>query len=260
VPASRVLPLWDVLPRLGSWVSCADPVTADALGQDQGLTLYQAAIDVAGAAVLTAGEVRDRAQVFLNRLPVGVLARDHHDHALPLPSGARGTLELLVEDQGRVNYGPRTGEPKGLIGPVRVNGAPVRDWRVLPLPLTDIAPVAAELQAAPDSAPADEGPANEGPRAISGPAFARFTFGLNAPADLFLATGLPGKGGLGKGIAWLNGFCLGRYWSRGPQRTLYVPAPVTRRGENELIILELGAASGGTVEFVAGPDLGHTEF
>jgi beta-galactosidase len=259
VPVSQVLPLWAVLPRLGSWVSCADPVTADALGQDQGLTLYQAAIDAGsdtgGPAVLTAGEVRDRAQVFLNRLPVGVLARDHHDHALSLPFGARGMIELLVEDEGRVDYGPRIGEPKGLIGPVRVNGAPVRDWRVLPLPLADIEPVAAEFLASPDSGLPDEGPA-----AISGPAFARFTFELDAPADLFLATGFPGEGGLGKGIAWLNGFCLGRYWSRGPQRTLYGPAPVTRRGGNELIILELGAAPGGTAEFVAGPDLGHTEF
>jgi beta-galactosidase len=250
VPVGQVLPLWAVLPRLGSWVSCADPVTADALGQDQGLTLYQAAIDATGTAVLTVGEVRDRAQVFLNRVPVGVLARDHHDHALPLPSGARGMIELLVEDQGRVDYGPRIGEPKGLIGPVRVNAAPVRDWRVLPLPLADIEPVAAELRASPDAAPA----------AISGPAFARFTFELDAPADLFLATGSPGEGRLGQGIAWLNGFCLGRYWSRGPQRTLYAPEPVTRRGGNELIILELGAAPGGTAEFVAGPDLGHTEF
>jgi beta-galactosidase len=65
--------------------------------------------------------------------------------------------------------------------------------------------------------------------------------------------------GLGKGIAWLNGFCLGRYWSRGPQRTLYVPGPVTRKEGNELILLELGAAAVGTLRFVAAPDLGHTE-
>ena len=47
------------------------------------------------------------------------------------------------------------------------------------------------------------------------------------------------------GIAWLNGFCLGRYWSRGPQRTLYAPAPVTRRDGNELIFLELAATARG---------------
>jgi beta-galactosidase len=245
VTVSQAASLWTVLERLGAWHSCEDPVSADELGQVQGFTLYQAAIDVTGEAVLSVGEVRDRAQVFINREPVGVFARDHHDRALTLPSGARGTIELLVEDQGRVDYGPRIGEPKGLIGPVTVNGVPVRGWRVMPLPLDQVAPAVSALRAR---------PAAEASSGVAGPAFARATFDLPATADLFLSTA-----GLGKGIAWVNGFCLGRYWSRGPQRTLYVPAPVTRKDGNELIILELGATAGGTVEFVSGPDLGHTE-
>jgi len=245
VTVSQAASLWTVLERLGAWHSCEDPVSADELGQVQGFTLYQAAIDVTGEAVLSVGEVRDRAQVFINREPVGVFARDHHDRALTLPSGARGTIELLVEDQGRVDYGPRIGEPKGLIGPVTVNGVPVRGWRVMPLPLDQVAPVISALRARPAAGPSS---------GVAGPAFARATFDLPAAADLFLSTA-----GLGKGIAWVNGFCLGRYWSRGPQRTLYVPAPVTRKDGNELIILELGATASGTVEFVSGPDLGHTE-
>ena len=244
VPVSQAVPLWTVLDRLGPWHSCDDPVSADELGQVQGLTLYQAAVDVPGAAVLSVGEVRDRAQVFLNRRPVGVLARDHHDRVLPLPPRANGKLELLVEDQGRVDYGPRIGEPKGLIGPVTVNGSPVRGWRMLPLPLHELTAVTDALRALPAEAAGG----------VAGPAFARATFDLAAPADLFLGTA-----GLGKGIAWLNGFCLGRYWSRGPQRTLYVPGPVTREDGNELILLELGATARGAVEFVSGPDLGHTE-
>jgi beta-galactosidase len=255
VPVTQVTPLWSVLERLGAWHSCADPVSADELGQVQGFTLYQAdigwpGIDVAGEPVLqpvlAVGEVRDRAQVFLNRQPVGVLARDHHDRALTLPSGARGTIELLVEDQGRVDYGPRIGEQKGLIGPVTVNGVPVRGWQVMPLPIDKLAPVVSALRARPAAA-TEHG--------VAGPAFARATFDLSSPADLFLSTA-----GLGKGIAWLNGFCLGRYWSRGPQRTLYAPEPVTRTEGNELIFLELGATEGGSVEFVSGPDLGHTEY
>ncbi len=255
VPVSQVLPLWTALPRLGAWHSCEDPVSSDELGQVQGFTLYQAEIDmpaagssgtgVPGPVVLSVGEVRDRAQVFLNRQPVGVLARDHHDRALTLPSGAQGTMELLIEDQGRVDYGPRIGEPKGLIGPVTVNGVPVRGWRVMPLPLADLAPAAAALRSQ---------PAVDTVSGVAGPAFARAVFDLPSPADLFLSTA-----GLGKGIAWLNGFCLGRYWSRGPQRTLYAPEPVTRKNGNELIILELGATAGGVVEFVSSPDLGHTE-
>lgn len=120
----------------------------------------------------------------------------------------------------------------------------------MPLPLADLAPAAAALRAQPDAVPASDG----APAGVAGPAFARATFDLAAPADLFLSTA-----GLGKGIAWLNGFCLGRYWSRGPQRTLYAPEPVTRKDGNELIILELGATASGSVQFESGPDLGHTE-
>jgi beta-galactosidase len=194
--------------------------------------------------VLTVGEVRDRAQVFLNRQAIGVLARDHHDRSLPLPDGARGRLELLVEDQGRVNYGPRIGEPKGLIGPVTVNGEHLRGWQVLPLTLDDVASVAEALRSQP------AGPVT----ALAGPAFARAVFDLPSVSDLYLSTA-----GLGKGIAWINGFCIGRYWSRGPQRTLYVPGPVTRQAGNELIILELHSAASDATAFVSAPDLGHTE-
>jgi beta-galactosidase len=89
--------------------------------------------------------------------------------------------------------------------------------------------------------------------ALAGPAFARAVFDLPQAADLYLSTA-----GWGKGIAWVNGFCLGRFWSRGPQRALYVPGPATRPGANELIILELHAGSS-AAPFLSGPDLGHTE-
>jgi len=262
VMLGQSLPLWAVADRLGQWTSHDEIVTMDEIAQYQGLAIYQADVGIPAGAVLTVGEVRDRAQVFLNRQPAGTLARDHHERSVALPAvpagraasapgTARARLEFLVEDQGRVDYGPRIGEAKGLIGTVALNGEPVRGWRVLPLPLDDITPVAEALRG---------GPA-ETVTTLPGPAFARAVFDLSAveqprpaPSDLFLSTA-----GLGKGIAWLNGFCLGRYWSRGPQRTLYVPGPVTRESGNELIILELQAAATATVSFVANPDLGHTE-
>jgi len=127
---------------------------------------------------------------------------------------------------------------------VSVAGQDLRGWEVRPMPLEDIAAVADALRGRPETAQ---------PTAVAGPAFARAAFDLPEATDLYLSTA-----GWGKGIAWVNGFCLGRYWSRGPQRTLYVPGPATRPGANELIILELHAASV-TVAFRPGPDLGHTE-
>ncbi|HEU5354561.1 MAG TPA: beta-galactosidase, partial [Actinocrinis sp.] len=244
-PLLQTVPLWDVVDRLGFWARRDEVPSADELGHYDGFTLYRTEIDHTGPTIFEVEEVRDRAQVFLDRAGVGVLARDHHDRALALPTDARGTLELLVEDQGRVDYGPRIGEPKGLIGPARLNGQPIGGWSVLPLNLAAIDPVAEALRAVSNDTASD---------ALIGPVFARATFDLAEPGDLHLDTSA-----WGKGVVWINGFCLGRYWSRGPQRTLYVPGPVLRARDNELILFEQHASSATHVSFVAAPDLGHTE-
>jgi beta-galactosidase len=253
VPKTRftaAVPLWRIADALGTWSTHVQPPTADALGHYRGFTLYRTETTYQGTAILQFQEVRDRAQVFLDRRAVGVLARDHRDRALPLPEGdgVPRVLDLLVEDQGRVDYGRRIGEPKGLIGPAAVDGAPLTGWRVLPLELDDIEPAARALRTA-----AAEGGA--APETVAGPAFARAVFDLDEAADLFLDTA-----DWGKGVAWVNGFCLGRYWSRGPQRTLYVPGPVLRPQDNELIVLELHAVRSPVVGFAPAHDLGHTEF
>jgi beta-galactosidase len=246
VPFTRELPLWDALDGLGAWGPHEQPPTADQLEHYNGFTLYRTEIETGDAAVLTVREVRDRAQVFFDRRAVGVLARDHHETAIPLPSGARGVLEILVEDQGRVDYGPRLGEAKGLIGPACLNAEELRRWEALPIDLTRIDRTAATLRALPATAI----------RELAGPVFAMATFDSpSADGDLYLDTT-----GWGKGVAWINGFCLGRYWSRGPQRTLYVPRPILRSGGNELVVLELHAATSAKACFVPEHDLGHTEF
>jgi beta-galactosidase len=176
--------------------------------------------------------------VYLDGAPAGVLARDSHERALRLPAAA-GELTLVVEDQGRVDYGPRIGEHKGLVGGVRLDGEVVTGWAVTALDIDRV-----------PSLPAV--PAASGAR---GPLVLRGTFDLSAPSDLFLDTS-----DWGKGLAWLNGFALGRYWRRGPQATLYVPGPVTRAGRNELVVLEFEAMADPTARFVDRLRLGPTEY
>jgi beta-galactosidase len=243
-PLEQSTPLWDVVERLGEWGWHDGLPTNDSLGHYEGFTLYRSEIDVVGAGVFHVDEVRDRAQVFLNRRSVGVLAREHRDHSIALPVDARGVVEILVEDQGRVDYGPRLAEPKGLIGTAAINGEALRRWETLPLGLADITPVAERLRSLP----------RRSIRALGGPVFARASFDLKELGDLYLNTAA-----WGKGIVWINGFNLGRYWSRGPQRTLYVPAPILRETGNELIVLELHASPTAEVSFVSAADLGHTD-
>ncbi|MCR2828064.1 glycoside hydrolase family 35 protein [Microbacterium sp. zg.Y909] len=216
------------------------PPTLDELGSDLVLAEYTAAVDTDRTRVLDA-DVRDYAWVALDDRPVGILQRTIGDLAMPLPAGAR--LRLLVEETGRVNYDTKIGEPKGLVGDVRLDGDPIPGpWHVRTFDVPALGAAAAGAAAA-DAVGA--GPA-------AGPVGLRGSFELAASADLFLDTA-----GWGKGYAWVNGFFLGRYWRRGPQRTLYVPGPVTRQGTNEIVVVELEAITDATARFVARPDLGH---
>ncbi|MFJ6170637.1 beta-galactosidase family protein [Curtobacterium sp. NPDC092190] len=245
VRLDRVASLRSLLPTLADWSTHDEPPTFDALGAASGFVLYRTEVDLPDGGVLTVGtEVRDRAVVSVDGVVVGVLEREHHDRAIALPP-VTGTLELLVEDQGRVDYGPRIGEPKGLIGGVAVDGVPLARWSAAPLALDPIAPAAIDQLAA--LAPTDGD-------VLAGPVLAAGSFDLRSTEDRYLSLD-----GFRKGVAWVNGFCLGRYWSRGPQQTLAVPGPVLRAGRNEVVVFELHASASRTVCMLLEPDLGHTE-
>lgn len=128
----------DQFPLLAAAVSADRPLTMEQLGQSFGFVLYEARLKQSGPTVLRVHEVRDRAQVFVDGQPVGVMERENHEHAIAFwapRTGAR--LAVLVENQGRVNYGPGIHDRKGLLGPVTVNGKPLAAWSSLPLPLDD---------------------------------------------------------------------------------------------------------------------------
>ncbi|WP_030674754.1 glycoside hydrolase family 35 protein [Streptomyces cellulosae] len=231
-------PLLPYLRTLDGGTRTQDPVTMNELGVHTGHVLYRTTVPTAGDGLLHfGGGVGDRAQVFVDGASVGVLERERRDETLPVRVPHSGAvLEVLVENQGGVNYGPRIGAPKGLLGPVTFQGAALDGWECRPVPLGDLGAV----PFGPSGAATD-----------SVPAFHRGTFEVDVPADTFLS--LPGWT---KGQAWVNGFHLGRYWNRGPQRTLYVPGPVLRPGANELVLLELHATTGTRAQLTDTPDLG----
>ena len=233
--------------RWGVWSEHEAMPALEELGSDVRLALFRTEISTEGAAVLSVGEVRDRALVFLDGDPVGVLEREHHDLAIMLPPGRR--LEVLVEDQGRVNYGPRIGERKGLVGPILLGAEPLSAWTACAIDLDQV-PRLWDRGSADTKYPGSADTEYPG----VGPTAWRTTFEAAEPADHFLHTVT-----WGKGLAWVNGFCLGRYWHRGPQQTLFVPGPVVRPGHNELVVLELDVMPHPTAHFVPTPSLGPLE-
>ncbi len=235
----RLGALADVLPD-PTWTAFDEVPTMDAIGRWRGMTRYRVDLDAGAApAVLAFAEVRDRAWVSLDGQPVATLAREAHERTVTLPAG-QGLLEILVEDEGRVNYGPRIGEQKGLIGPATLDGRPLRGWRIAPVALDALPAAAAQFDLG--AAPA------------TGATVWQARVALTGPADLSLSTA-----GLGKGLVWVGQSCLGRYWRKGPQQSLFVPAPLTRAGENMVTILELETLDIDELVFLDDLRLGHTE-
>jgi len=216
--------------------------TMDELGAFSGLARYRASLGGRGG-VLRFAEVRDRVVVSVDGVPVGALTREFKERSIVIPAGE--TLELLLENQGRVNYGKRLGEPKGIIGPVSLDGVELTSWGIAPVALD-------RLDAVVDAAATrTSGATISG----AGPVLLTASVTLDAPTDLFLDTAA-----WGKGLVWVNGFLLGRYWSRGPQHTLYVPGGQLRAGENRFTVFEFHALTTPTLSFLARPSLGPTEF
>lgn len=139
---------------------------------------------------------------------------------------------------GRVNYGPRLKDAKGITEGVRLDNQFQFDWTIYPLPLTD-------LSALPFTQLASHS------RGIENPMFFKGELIVNDIADTFVRLDR-----WTKGVVWINGFNLGRYWEKGPQKTLYVPGPLLRKGRNEIVILELHGTDNAEIELVDAPDLG----
>ncbi|MEU9856083.1 beta-galactosidase family protein [Streptomyces sp. NPDC047974] len=236
------------LPLRESWTSLAQPPrrtphppTFEELGIAHGLVRHRTRIPgPRPSRPLTLPGLADRAHVYAGGILLGIVDRGAGT-AFDLEVPAEGLdVEILVESMGRVNYGPLLGERKGLVGGVLHGGVYVHGWDVSALALPDLPAV--DWAAAP--AVGDCPPTRL-------PALLRGTFDAEEQADGFLALG-----GWGKGYVWVNGFCLGRYWGRGPQRTLYVPAPVVRSGPNELVVLELDHVEAPVATLEPHPGLG----
>lgn len=221
ITARECAPVFSNLPRP---IKDARPGTMEHYGQGYGCILYRITLPPGPSTRLECGEVHDIGLAFLDGQRLGFLDRRNRRFSLPVPERPRpARLDLLVEAMGRVNFGPELLDRKGLHGPVRLvaeNGAAqeLEGWQIYRLPLDN--GMLRGLRYAQEPA--------------SGPAFWRATIELDKTGDTFL-----NMRPWGKGVAWVNGHCLGRFWNIGPTQTMYVPGPWLKSGGNEIVILDL---------------------
>lgn len=238
-PLVPVASLLDIVRAVPAGRTAPMPLSFEELGAEDGLVAYEASITFAPGETLTIDVLHDRAAVFLDGERLGVLERDG-DCSLALPAdGGSGLLTLVVESRGRVNYGPHTGERKGILAGVRIGRRFAHGWVHRVVPQDAPAGGAAGAPGAAAGAPEDG-------LAVAG-------FDVADPADAWLAF----RGSI-NALVWLNGFLLGRHRAVGPQVTLYAPAPLWRTGRNEVVVLDTDGI-GSAVEIREEPDFGPVE-
>jgi len=195
------------------------PMTFEDLNQGHGYVLYRKQFYMNTKGLLKIKGLRDFAVVYVNRQKVGELNRITGKDSIDVIIPKDGTLDILVENMGRINYGKLITENlKGIISPVYIDGKEVTgNWQMFKLPMDKVPNLS-----------------NYNSSYVLGlPVVYEGSFTLNAIGDTFLD-----MENWGKGIVFVNGINLGRYWKIGPQQTLYLPGCFLKKGINKVIVFE----------------------
>jgi beta-galactosidase len=225
-PSTAPIGIAPLFAHLPSPIADTTPHNFEKYDLGYGTLVYRTTLPAGPAATLNAADVHDYGYVFLNGEQLGVMDRRNRTFHVRLPARQQpGTLDILVETAGRVNFGAEVHDRKGLYAPLRIiDDAGERDltapWQIFPISLENGPPASLTFS------PRGDLPAHA-------PAFYHFSVSLAAPADTFLDMRT-----WGKGIAWVNGHCLGRFWNIGPTQTMYLPGPWLKSGANDLVILD----------------------
>lgn len=216
----RTTSIWGHLPKP---VHSAQPLTMETLNQNQGLVLYKTKLIGHHAGKLTITEPHDFALVFLDGKYVDSVYRNGGKWTVTLPKtdNPNPILEILMEGMGHINFGQYLIDRKGITDRVVLNGMTLMNWDMYPLPMQ-----AKDVQAMVDK----KGSASDDKEA------SLFTgsFQLDSTGDSFID-----MGNYRKGMVYINGHLLGRYWNKGPQQRLYCPATFLHKGENRIIVFDL---------------------
>lgn len=236
--AKEKVSLLSVLDDLSTPVESSFPQSMEKLGQNYGYILYHSTLDTEEKLEkLRLWEANDRANIFVDQKPVTTLYDLEllKEKELDVTFERGADFDILMENMGRVNFGPRMEHQRKGIGQcVQVNGHMHNHWKQYTLPLDNIEKVDFSKEY------------KEGL-----PGFYRFTVDIDETADTFLDFE-----GWGKGCVFVNGFNIGRFWEIGPQKRLYIPAPLLKKGENEIIVFETEGKTRDTIVLKDEPDIG----
>ncbi len=200
-------------------VTSDQPLTFEAMNQGHGYLLYRRHFVQPISGILNIKGLRDYATIYVNGEKTGELNRYYKNYSCPIEVPFNANLEMLVENMGRINYGAEIiHNLKGIISPVMIDSTEITgNWEMYRLPMDQVP----DLKSLKDEYLPGRATIYSG------------SFELKETGDTFLDFR-----SWGKGIVFVNGHHLGRYWSVGPQQTLYLPGCWLNKGNNQVVIFE----------------------
>ncbi len=223
--------VWDNLPVA---IQSPQPKPMEMFGQKGGFILYRTKLIGHKKGKLRVTELHDYATVFVDGKYIGKLDRTKAENVIELPESASANpqLDILVEGMGRINFAEYMIDRKGITERVSLNGMTLMDWQIYTLPFDDQYIQNLKFTSSEASLPG---------------VFFKGEFELANTGDTYLDLSQ-----WEKGVVWVNGHNLGRYWNIGPQKQLYCPAPFLKKGKNEIVIFDLHQTEAKWVKGVKG--------
>ena len=235
IPAFELRERADILLGADSLVMNSPLRTMEELNQGWGSMVYVTTLpEIDSPSVLTLNDCHDFAQVFIDTTYVGKIDRVRNEKSLLLPAVKKGQeLKILIEAMGRINFGRAIKDYKGITESVTLSTDRdgheliwnLKRWNIFTIPDSYDAAKKALDTAKRDSLTK---------MMFKGSGYYRGYFNLKKVGDTFL-----NMEAFGKGQVYVNGHAVGRFWSIGPQQTLYVPGCWLKKGKNEVIVLDV---------------------
>ena len=222
IALSEKVSLFETLADLAQPVESLYPVKMEDLGQSYGYLLYrtEASWD-ADEEKIRVIDGRDRMQLFVDGKLMATQYQAEIGQDIFVAGEKRSThrIDILMENMGRVNYGHKflaDTQRKGIRTGVCKDLHFLLNWQQYPLSFENTENIDFSKGWQPEQ-----------------PAFYAFDFEMKALKDTYLDLS-----GFGKGLAFVNGVNIGRFWNVGPTLSLYIPHSLLKEGHNRIIIFE----------------------
>jgi beta-galactosidase len=218
IPAIKLDRCVDITQLLPKAIHSKIPLTFEQLNQAYGYVLYRAKVSGQGETLLKIPHLSDYAIICVNGKRTAVLDRRlNEDSCIVNLNKDENTLDIFVENMGRINYGKYLNDNyKGITQGIFLNGKEVKGWNIYGFPFNKEPDISSKGKPASDYPTINQG-----------------SFSLSDVGDTYLD-----MREWNKGHVWINGHNLGRYWNIGPQQTIYIPACWLKKGKNKIVVFE----------------------